>query len=192
MLKKLLMLCVAFMLSIGAALAAVDVNTADQAALEAVKGLGPVKSKAIVDERTKNGPYKDADDLANRVKGLGTKSVAKLEENGLTIGGSSLPPTGKTPTPSSTKPQGGAAPNSTVRSSTAATAATSPAATNERTPAVTPASGPSTASGKKKSSATSAAASASASAPAATSDAKASKSKRKKDKAASATAASGL
>jgi len=185
MLKKLLMLCVAFMLSIGAALAAVDVNTADQAALEAVKGLGPVKSKAIVDERTKNGPYKDADDLANRVKGLGTKSVAKLEENGLTIGGSSLPPTGKTSTPSSTKPQGGAAPNSTVRSSTAAT---SPAATNERTPAVTPASGPSTASGKKKSSATSAA----ASAPAATSDAQASKSKRKKDKAASATAASGL
>ena len=190
MLKKLLMLCVAFMLSIGAALAAVDVNTADQAALEAVKGLGPVKSKAIVDERTKNGPYKDADDLANRVKGLGTKSVAKLEENGLTIGGSSLPPTGKTSTPSSTKPQGGAAPNSTVRSSTAATAATSPAATNERTPAVTPASGASTASGKKKSSATSAAASASA--PAATSDAQASKSKRKKDKAASATAASGL
>ena len=73
MLKKLLMLCVALMLSVGAAFAAVDVNTADQAALEAVKGLGPVKSKAIIDERTKNGPYKDADDLATRVKGLGTQ-----------------------------------------------------------------------------------------------------------------------
>lgn len=187
MLKKLLMLCVAFMLSIGAAFAAVDVNTADEAALESVKGLGPVKSKAIIDERTKNGPYKDADDLATRVKGLGAKSVAKLEENGLTIGGSSLPPTGKASrsTPAS---QGGAAPNSTVRSSAAATGATSPAATNERTPAATPASGPSAASGKKKSTATAAA----ASAPAATSDTKASKSRRKKDKAASDAAAGNL
>ncbi|MDR5738213.1 helix-hairpin-helix domain-containing protein [Caballeronia sp. LZ016] len=188
MLKKLLMLCIAFMLSIGAAFATVDVNTADEAALESVKGLGPVKSKAIIDERTKNGPYKDADDLANRVKGLGAKSVAKLEERGLTIGGSSLPPTGKPSKPAPTASQGGAAPNSTVRSSTAATAATSPAATNERTPALTPASGASAASGKKKSSA----ATAGASAPAATSDAKTSRSQRKKDKAASDAAASSL
>ncbi|TOZ21520.1 competence protein ComE, partial [Burkholderia pseudomallei] len=72
MLKKLLMLVVALSLSLTAALAAaVEVNTADQAALESVKGLGPVKSKAIIDERAKNGPFKDADDLANRVKGLG-------------------------------------------------------------------------------------------------------------------------
>ncbi|KIG09149.1 ComEA family DNA-binding protein [Caballeronia concitans] len=188
MLRKLLILCVGFLLSIGVAFAAVDVNTADQAALDSVKGLGPVKSKAIVDERTKNGPFKDADDLANRVKGLGVKSVAKLEENGLTIGGSSLPPTGKTSKSAPVSSQGAAAPNSTVKSSTAATAATSPAATNERTPAVAPASGASAASGKKKSNATATA----ASAPPATSDAKPSKSKRKKDKAASSAAASGL
>ncbi len=144
MLKKLLMLCLALMLSVGHAFAAVDVNTADQAALDSVKGLDPVKSKAIVDECTKNGPFKDADDLANRVKGLDTKSVAKLEENGLTIGGSSAPPTGKgsktstsTSTTSATKSTaansmsnssgGSAAPNSIVKSSTAATTATSPA-----------------------------------------------------------------
>ncbi|KMZ12940.1 Flagellar hook-length control protein FliK [Candidatus Burkholderia humilis] len=102
MLKKLLMLRLALMLSIGHAFAAVDVNIADEAALDSVKGLGPVKSKVIVDERAKNGPFKDTDDLANRVKGLGAKSVAKLEENGLTIGGSSLPPTGKTSKPTST------------------------------------------------------------------------------------------
>ncbi|EAY64533.1 DNA uptake protein [Burkholderia cenocepacia PC184] len=96
MLKKLLMLFVALSLSLAAGLAAaVEVNTADQAALESVKGLGPVKSKAIIDERTKNGPFKDADDLANRVKGLGTKSVGHLEENGLTIGGASTPPKGR-------------------------------------------------------------------------------------------------
>jgi len=54
--------------------------------------LGPVKSKAIIDERTKNGPFRDATDLANRVKGLGMKSVTKLETQGLTISGSSAPP----------------------------------------------------------------------------------------------------
>ncbi|WP_455775775.1 ComEA family DNA-binding protein, partial [Burkholderia stabilis] len=106
MLKKLLMLFVALSLSLAAGLAAaVEVNSADQAALESVKGLGPVKSKAIIDERTKNGPFKDADDLANRVKGLGTKSVGHLEENGLTIGGSSAPPKGvKLSKPAATAP----------------------------------------------------------------------------------------
>jgi competence ComEA-like helix-hairpin-helix protein len=154
MLKKLLMLCLALALSIGAAFAAVDVNTADQTSLEAVKGLGPVKSKAIIDERTKNGPFKDADDLASRVKGLGTKSVTNLEQAGLTVGGSSAPPTGtkasKTPAAANA---GAAAPaKSTVKSSTAATAATSPAATTATTPAVTPATtadAASTAKGKK-------------------------------------------
>ncbi|SAL48985.1 DNA-binding protein [Caballeronia turbans] len=193
MLKKLLMLCIALMLSMGAAFAAVDVNTADQAALEAVKGLGPVKSKAIIDERTKNGPFKDADDLATRVKGLGTKSVATLEQNGLTIGGSSLPPTGKTPKPATTSTQGGsAAPNSTVKSSAAATGATSPAATTAQTPATAPAAPASGTKASKKSKKESAAAeTASASGPSAASDAKPAKSKRsKKDKAASAAAAS--
>lgn len=188
MLKKLLMLCLAFMMSIGAAFAAVDVNTADQAALESVKGLGPVKSKAIIDERTKNGPYKDADDLATRVKGLGTKSVATLEQNGLTIGGSSLPPTGKPAKPTTTQ-GGSAAPNSTVKSSTAATAATSPAATTAQTPAAIPASGAKASKKSKKESA--AATTESASGPSAASDAKPAKSKSsKKDKAASAPAAS--
>ena len=57
MLKKLLMLFVALSLSLAAGLAAaVEVNTADQAALESVKGLGPVKSKAIIDERIANAP----------------------------------------------------------------------------------------------------------------------------------------
>lgn len=198
MLKKLLMLCVAVVLSLSAGFAsAVEVNTADQAALESVKGIGPVHAKAIIDERTKNGPFKDADDLANRVKGLGTKSVANLEQNGLTVGGSSLPPTGKKPAAAGTtanSPGGSAATNSTVKSSTAATAATSPAATTSQTPAATPAATPASgtkASKKSKKDSAAASAAASASSPSAASDAKSSKSKHsKKDKAASAAAAS--
>jgi competence protein ComEA len=95
MLKKLLLLCIACLLTMSPAFAApVDVNTADQTTLESLKGLGPVKSKAIIDERTQNGPYKNADDLANRVKGLGAKTVTKLEAEGLMINGSTAPPTG--------------------------------------------------------------------------------------------------
>lgn len=94
MLKKLALLFAALVLSMSAAFAAtVEVNTADQATLETLKGIGPVISKAIIDERAK-APFKDADDLANRVKGLGVKSVTKLEAQGLTINHSAAPPTG--------------------------------------------------------------------------------------------------
>ena len=196
MLKKLLMLCLALALSIGAAFAAVDVNTADQTSLEAVKGLGPVKSKAIIDERTKNGPFKDADDLANRVKGLGTKSVTNLEQAGLTVGGSSAPPTGAKPskTPAAANAEAAAPAKSTVKSSTAATAATSPAATTATTPAAT-ADAASSTKGKKGKKAKASAAASSSTATTATADAasgasgaKASK-KSKKKKAASDAAA---
>ena len=177
MLKKLLMLCVAFALSLSATFAAaVEVNTADTAALESVKGIGPVHAKAIIDERTKNGPFKDADDLAARVKGLGAKSVVNLEAAGLTINGSTAAPTGaKASTPATTKS------GSKAKTSTETAA-----------PAAMPASAPAEASGTKKSKKTKEAAAsapaptAAASAPAGASDAKASKKKAKKAKAASA------
>ena len=59
------------------AFAAVNLNTATQAELETVKGIGPVKAKMIVEDRTKNGPFKSIEEL-DRVKGFGTKSVNKL------------------------------------------------------------------------------------------------------------------
>lgn len=64
----------------------VDVNTADEAALRAVKGIGPARAKAIVDERAAGGPFKDADDLGHRVKGLGGQAVERLRTEGLTLG----------------------------------------------------------------------------------------------------------
>lgn len=61
------------------ALAAVDINSATQSELEAVKGIGPAKAKALVEYRQKNGPFKDLDTLA-KVKGFGKASVAKLKD----------------------------------------------------------------------------------------------------------------
>ncbi|HDR9055515.1 TPA: helix-hairpin-helix domain-containing protein [Burkholderia vietnamiensis] len=195
MLKKLLMLFVALSLSLAAGLAAaVEVNTADQAALEAVKGLGPVKSKAIIDERTKNGPFKDADDLANRVKGLGTKSVGHLEENGLTIGGSSTPPKGvKLSKPAATPAPAPSATTSPGATTGTPATATAPAASASDA-AAKPAKSKRASKKDKAAAAAAASAEAGASAPAAASSAKAtkgSKKKSKKDKAASAAAASG-
>lgn len=60
------------------AYAAVNLNTATQAELEAVKGIGPSKAKAIIAYREKNGGFKSVDELVN-VKGFGKASVEKLK-----------------------------------------------------------------------------------------------------------------
>ena len=61
------------------AFAAVNINTATQSELEAVKGLGPAKAKAIIVYRESNGNFKKLDELDNG-KGFGKASVEKLKE----------------------------------------------------------------------------------------------------------------
>jgi competence protein ComEA len=65
---------------------AVNVNVADEAALRGIKGIGPSKARAIVREREEGGPFRDAEDLGQRVKGLGGRAVERLQAEGLTIG----------------------------------------------------------------------------------------------------------
>ena len=55
MMKKMLLMFAVLCFGASAALAAVDVNTADQAALDSIAGVGPTTSKAIIDERDKHG-----------------------------------------------------------------------------------------------------------------------------------------
>lgn len=87
MFNKLLLAIAAFTMSIGVTFAAVDVNQATVAQLDSIKGIGPATSKAIIDERTKGGPFKDWNDFQKRVKGIGEKSSAKMSESGLTVEG---------------------------------------------------------------------------------------------------------
>ncbi|MGE5623142.1 MAG: ComEA family DNA-binding protein [Bacillota bacterium] len=87
MYKKLLLGIATLIATMGLAFAEVDVNKADQAALDGVKGIGPKMSKSILDERKKGGDFKDWNDLEKRVKGIGEKNAAKLSDNGLTVNG---------------------------------------------------------------------------------------------------------
>ncbi len=66
------------------AFAALNINTATQSELEAVKGLGPSKAKSIIAYRESNGNFKSLDDLDN-VKGFGKASIDKLRGE-LTVG----------------------------------------------------------------------------------------------------------
>jgi competence protein ComEA len=86
MIKKLMLAIAALVASTGFAFAQVDVNKADAAALDGVKGVGPSMSKAILDERSK-GEFKDWADFQKRVKGVGDKKAAKLSEAGLQVNG---------------------------------------------------------------------------------------------------------
>jgi competence protein ComEA len=86
MIKKLMLAIAALVASTGFAFAQVDVNKADAAALDSVKGVGPSMSKAILDERSK-GEFKDWADFQKRVKGVGDKKAVKLSEAGLQVNG---------------------------------------------------------------------------------------------------------
>jgi competence protein ComEA len=88
MYKKLLLAVATLMASMTFAWAQVDVNKADEAALDGIRGLGPAKTKAILEER-KKGEFKDWADLETRVKGIGPKNAARLSEAGLQVNGKS-------------------------------------------------------------------------------------------------------
>jgi competence protein ComEA len=72
-----------------AASAAVDVNKASQAELEAVKGIGPGLAGRILEARGK-APFGHWADMIERVRGLGAGNAARLSEAGLTVGGATF------------------------------------------------------------------------------------------------------
>ena len=87
MLKKIL--AIVAMLYAAVAFAAVDVNKATAAELDAIKGIGPGISTKILDER-KKGNFKDWNDFIERVKGVGEGNAAKFSAEGMTVGGAAF------------------------------------------------------------------------------------------------------
>jgi competence protein ComEA len=87
--KKLLLSLVAALAFVSSAFAAVDINTATQQQLEALKGIGPEKAKAIVDYRQKNGAFKTTEDLM-KVPGIKEGTYGKIKAE-VTVGGKAAP-----------------------------------------------------------------------------------------------------
>ncbi len=84
MFKRLL--AAVFALIAATAFAAVDINKANQAELETVKGIGPAIAGKMLEER-KKGNFKDWPDMIERVKGVGDGNAAKFSAEGLTVNG---------------------------------------------------------------------------------------------------------
>lgn len=62
------------------ALQPVNINKADAKTIaESLHSIGEAKAKAIVDYRTKNGPFTSVEQLGN-VKGIGEKTLAKNKQ----------------------------------------------------------------------------------------------------------------
>jgi competence protein ComEA len=103
MFKKIFLAIACFIATIGFAFAQVDVNKADQAALDGVKHIGPSISKKIIEERKKGGDFKDWADFEKRVKGIGEKNSAAMSQAGLVVNGQPKPNAPAAPAAKETK-----------------------------------------------------------------------------------------
>jgi competence protein ComEA len=63
----------------------IDLNTATAEQLDSLPGVGPATAKAIIDHRTKNGPYRSVDDLLD-VRGIGPAKLDALRDAVTTSG----------------------------------------------------------------------------------------------------------
>ena len=79
------------------ALAVVDINTAPQAELETLPGIGPAKAAAIIEYRSAHGAFRTVDQLDD-VPGIGPSTIANLRPL-VAVGEAAppSPPTGSTP-----------------------------------------------------------------------------------------------
>lgn len=57
----------------------VNINTADEAALTTLPGIGPAKAQAIISYREENGAFKAVEDLKS-VSGIGDKTFERLQD----------------------------------------------------------------------------------------------------------------
>jgi competence protein ComEA len=83
--RRIVLALLVFFLAVGTAFAAIDLNSADEQALVGLKGIGPAKAKAIIEERNRNGPFKSLDDVHGRVKGIGPLTIAQWKKDGSAI-----------------------------------------------------------------------------------------------------------
>ncbi len=78
MIKRLLGTALLGIFWMGAALAAVNINTASQDELASLPNIGASKAQAIIDYRKANGGFKNLEEI-KKVKGIGEKTFEKIK-----------------------------------------------------------------------------------------------------------------
>ncbi|NOT14805.1 MAG: helix-hairpin-helix domain-containing protein [Methylotenera sp.] len=78
--KKMLLLLITLLSLSFNVFAGVNLNTATQAELETLNGIGEVKAKAIIEYRKKNGGFKNVDEL-EKVDGIGAVTLEKVRKD---------------------------------------------------------------------------------------------------------------
>lgn len=90
----------------------ININTATEAELETLPGIGPSKAAAIVQYRSEHGAFKSVDDLDN-VPGIGSSTLANLRDSATVGDGktvSAATPTTTTTTTSTSTSSGAGCP----------------------------------------------------------------------------------
>ena len=70
---------------------ALEINQANTAELDSLKGMGPALSAKVLKART-DSPFKSWADLMQRVSGLGSLKAQQFSKQGLTVNGQALKP----------------------------------------------------------------------------------------------------
>ena len=69
---------------------AIDINDANEAELDSIRGFGPPTTARILQERAK-APFSNWADLMRRVKGIKDARARQLSQEGLTVNGQAYP-----------------------------------------------------------------------------------------------------
>jgi competence protein ComEA len=90
-LKRWLVTLVWLLLCASKATFALEINQANQAELDSLKGMGPSLSAKVLKARTE-APFKSWADLMQRVSGVGRAKAKEFSDQGLTVNGHPLKP----------------------------------------------------------------------------------------------------